>query len=213
MNNDAAALDASLKSMLPLLEVGVYSPFQPLREPGARILLTADGLMLESCNGVHHAITPMGRYDSPIKLPYGKVPTGVDVIDTTAAMQLQSFAREFLGIAAKQAPKEILMLVVKAPGKPMRSIHASLNETEESLVYQDWVHMAEDEHIILDIHSHGKDAAFFSHTDNIDDCRFRGFLKTCCVIGCADQTTPQQVQRWVSRGHIFQESIPASVAV
>ncbi len=212
MDIDTTILDASLKCELPLLEVGVYTPFKPLSEPGARLLLTADGLMLESCNGVFHAITSMGQYDSPVRLPYGKVKTGVDVLDADAAQRLQAYIREFLAIAAKHAPKEILMLVVKAPGKPMRSIHASLNETNASLDYQDWVHMDDDENVILDIHSHGAFESFFSPTDNRDDTRFRGNLKVSCVIGYADQPQPLQVQRWVSRGHVFLESKPAPAA-
>ena len=212
MDIDTTILDASLKSELPLLEVGVYTPFVPLREPGTRLLLTADGLMLESCNGVYHAITAMGDYASPVRLPYGKVKSGVNVLDADAANRLQTYIREFLAIAAKHAPKEILMLVVKAPGRPMRSIHASINETTASLNYQDWVHMNDDEHVILDIHSHGEFEAFFSPTDNDDDTRFRGNLKVSCVIGYADRPSPQQVQRWVSRGHVFLETNPAPAA-
>lgn len=209
MSVDFATLDNSLKSELPLYEVGVYTPFEPLREPGARLLLTADGLMLESCNGVFLAITPLGCYDSHLRLPYGQVKTGVEIIDATAAQKLQAYTRGFLGIAAKHAPKETLMLVVKAPGRPMRSIHASINETNASLNYLDWVHMEDDEQVILDIHSHGAYKAFFSPIDDRDDSRFRGYLKASCVVGCADTPHPQQAQRWVSRGHIFQQTLPA----
>ncbi|MDT8992821.1 PRTRC system protein A [Curvibacter sp. APW13] len=212
MQIDSAILDASLRAQLPLLEIGIYAPFQPLHEPGARLLLTAHGLMLESCNGVVHAVTPLGSYDSPIRLPYGKVETGVHVIDEASYRELQAFTKEFVDIAARHAPKETLMLVVKAPGRPMRSIRASLNETTASLDYQDWVHMEEGEQILLDIHSHGSHEAFFSPTDDRDDTRFRGHLKLSCVIGHADTSQPTQAQRWVSRGHVFCQTQPARVA-
>ncbi len=210
---DTTELDASLQSELPLIEVGIYTPFEPLNEPGARLLLTATGLMLESCNGVFHAITPLGTYTATVRLPYGKVTTGVTTLDKEAATQLYAYAREFLAVAAKHAPLETIMLVVKGPGRPMRCIHPALNQTNASLDYQDWVHMEEGEHVILDIHSHGAYEAFFSSTDNDDDGRFRGHLKTSCVIGHADQSSPLQVQRWVSRGHIFSETMPAAVGI
>lgn len=212
MSVDPTLLDDSLKSQLPLVEVGVYTPFEPLREPGARLLLTAQGLMLEASNGVYHAITALGSYDSPVRLPYGTVKTGVSAIDDGVAQRLQAYIREFQAIATKHAPKEVLMLVVKAPGRPMRSIHASINETTASLNYLDWVHMDDDEHVILDIHSHGAYGAFFSPTDDRDDHLFRGNLKVSCVIGNADQPRHQQVQRWVSRGHVFLETQPAPAA-
>lgn len=199
-------LEASLRSELPLVEVGVYQALAPLTEPGARLLLTAHGLMLESCNGVYRAVSSLGKLSTAMRLPYGAVQEGVTPLDHAAIQATIGFARDFLVQAQEQAPNETMMLVVKAPGRAARRILPSFNETPNHLNYLDRAHMQDDERIILDIHSHGYAPAFFSEVDDIDDQRFHGDLKITCVVGRCDRPIFEQAQRWVSRGHIFYQS-------
>lgn len=198
-------LDQILQREYPLHVVGVHSPFEPLRAPGSRLLLTADGLHLEACNGVYHSVQSLAELNTDIALPYGSVPCGITTLDPVTAEKLPALVKEFERVARAASPVEAIMLVVKAPGRPARCIHPERNATPGRVTYDDVAHMEPGEEVILDIHSHGSTRAFFSTEDDADDRRFRGSLKRCYVIGTLDEAEFSYTSRWVSRGHIFDQ--------
>lgn len=205
VNANTLELDDSLQQEYPLHIVGIYTPFEPLTMPGSRLLMTREGLLLEACNGVFHSVQLLTERKADLLLPYGVVQTGITTIDALSAAALHALVQSFIPLACQAAPKETMMLVVKAPGKSLRCIYPSLNETEARLDYDDLAELQEDEHIILDVHSHGTAAAYFSSIDNKDDQRFRGHLKTSYVVGQVLSPQFSYTHRWVSRGHIFSE--------
>lgn len=208
---NALELDASLQSEYPLHVVGIYTAFQPLTEPGSRLLLTRDGLLLEANNGVFRSVQPIAQSNTTLNLPYGEVPCGVTTVDQASKAQLPSLIQGFLQTAREACPYETMMLIVKAPNRALRVIYPSLNETAASLDY-DLAQIEDDEHIILDVHSHGQFGACFSSTDDRDDKRFRGHLKASYVFGDMHQPNLSYIQRWVSRGHIFSQQATATIA-
>lgn len=195
-------LDAILQQQYPLHIVGVHTPFDPLTEPGSRLLLTCDGLLLEACNGVFHSVQMLAELDSAIRLPYGHVPCAITTLDAAAAHALGDLVHEFTQTARRVLPLESIMLVVKAPEQPLRCIYPNRGATAIRVNY-DLTDVKPGESIILDIHSHGVSSAFFSPEDNADDRAFRGDLKSCYVVGNLDQPQLTYTHRWVSRGHIF----------
>lgn len=204
-------LDAILQSEYPLHIVGQIAGFTPLAKPGSRFLLTKHGLALEACNGVYHSIEYLALADTEITLPYGEVETGVTTIDPDAAQALRPLINGFLGMAEEAFPKETIMLIVKAPGKPPRTVAPGCNASVARLDY-DFSMLEEGEEVIVDIHSHGQFAAGFSTTDDLDDAKYRGHLKTCYVLGNVDREAYTIAQRWVARGHIFSQTTAAQMA-
>lgn len=202
---DTALLDASLLNEYPLCVVGVYTPHEALTEPGTRLLLTSKGMMLESCNGVYRSTQTIGANTSTITLPFGDVAEGIVTVDKDSAQALTGLTREFLDRAGERAPNETIMLVVKAPGQPMRCIYPELASSEVHLDYDAPALMDEGEEVILDIHSHGKLPAFFSATDNHGDALSRSHLKVSYVVGGFGSPQLTSIQRWVARGQIFNQ--------
>jgi PRTRC genetic system protein A len=69
--------------------------------------------------------------------------------------------------------------------------------TPSRLVYRT-PHPAPDSHVVVDLHSHGTGAAFFSATDNADDAHS---AKIAMVVGClADPKGPSMVARLCANG-------------
>lgn len=205
---DTLILDQSLQANFPTVTVGVYTPFEPLRTMGARILLTQQGLLLEACNEVFHTVQPLASVPTNVKLPYGVVPCGTKVVDPASAQVLTELMQKFVPIARDAGELETMMLVVKGQGQPLRAIFPSFEETNGSLKY-DYSQIQAGETVILDVHSHGHHGVYFSNTDDEDDLKYRGNLKVSYVLGQLHQPRFAYTQRWVSRGLIFDQSADA----
>src|SRR5437870_5164923 len=97
-------LDVALARSFPVASVPKYGPFEPLAEPGQRLLVASNGLFLEIERNWLHAIVmcgigvdtlrlPFGNLEQRIELRFGKVPT--------------AFIAEFIHHARAVAPNEL----------------------------------------------------------------------------------------------------------
>lgn len=169
--------DIALQCAMPTVMVPRFSELEELATPGNRILMAANGVWLEVCRAWMYARVQIAN-PSIIPVPYG---------DVTKEMRF-SFGKlprvmvaQFIEHARARSPNECAALVVWN----QRTAEWKLMMLEETSVGPGHVNvnlptLEEDEHIVMDLHSHGLTKAFFSRTDNKDD---RGATKIAGVIG------------------------------
>jgi len=174
--------DVALQSVMPTVMVPRFSELEELDTPGNRILMAANGIWLEVCRAWVYLRTPIAL-PPRIPVPYGLVREelrfGFDKLP-------KAMVEQFIEQARMRIPNECAAWIVWN----QRTNSWKLLMLEERSVSPGHVEfnrptLGEDEHMVLDMHSHGLLDAFFSSTDNYDDGR--GEVKIAGVIGNLDK--------------------------
>lgn len=173
--------DVALQSVLPTVMVPRYSELEELATPGNRILMAANGVWLEVCRAWLYARVLVAK-PSIIPVPYGYVS---EVMRIGFGKLPKAMVAQFIEQARARCPNECAAWVVWN----QRTNEWRLMMLEETSVGPGHVNvnlptLEEDEHMVMDLHSHGLTEAFFSRTDNKDD---RGATKIAGVIGNLDK--------------------------
>ncbi len=170
--------DVALQSVMPTVMVPRFSELEELDTSGNRILMASNGVWLEVCRTWLYARMPIappalipvpyGEVSAELRFGFGKLPTAM--------------VSQFIELARIRSPNECAAWIVWN----QRTGKWSLRMLEERSVGPGHVEvvrpaLAEDEHMILDLHSHGLSDAYFSSTDDYDDGR--GEVKIAGVIG------------------------------
>jgi PRTRC genetic system protein A len=186
--------DVALQSTLPTVMVPMFGPFEPLANAGNRILMARDGLWVEARRHGIYTRQKIAR-QTAVALPYGAV---AEVLETEFSF-LGVVLRDFVQMARDALPNEIAMaLVWNATTRDLqRRPLVALSQSMGHIKYER-PEVSEDEHVVLDMHSHGDAPAFFSRTDNADD---RGDVKIAVVIGNVNAINPTVVARLCVLGH------------
>ncbi len=170
-------VDDVLQAVMPTVMVPKFLPFEELREPGSRVLMASNGVWLEVRRKWLYARMQVGL-QLPLAVPYGTIePVRRFEFGTIPNMLLHQFIEE----AKRRLPNECAAwLIWNSVTREWRM--AMLLETSVSINHVDVLLpvLAENEHLVVDVHSHGVSHAFFSATDNKDD---RGECKIACVVG------------------------------
>jgi PRTRC genetic system protein A len=179
------AKDKLLTSQFPTLMVPRFEPLPPCEIHKSRLLMGNDGLYIET-------VQPWGRIVAnlwqsyPRTLPYGKA----QEYDSFAAIFARPDVRQILsGVVYEEAARyadsdlEWAGWVIWSREGGFRYQELSLQETTISRVKLDRYQLAEGEYLVVDIHSHGRLAPFFSSTDDKDDA---GGVKISVVLGTYD---------------------------
>jgi PRTRC genetic system protein A len=82
-----------------------------------------------------------------------------------------------------------------------------IGEASAAHIQYKQVELADDEHLVIDLHSHGHGAAFFSSTDDVDDA---GSVKIAGVYGNLDQGAPTVSFRLCVLGLTIPLNVPAA---
>lgn len=174
--------DVALQSVMPTVMVPRYSELEELDTPGNRLLMATNGVWLEVCRAWLYVRTrvalppfipvPYGLVREEMRFVFGKLP--------------KAMVAQFIEQARIRSPNECAAWVVWN----QRTDEWRLMMLEETSVGPGHVNvnlptLEEDEHMVLDMHSHGLLDAFFSSTDNHDDGR--GEVKIAGVIGSLDK--------------------------
>lgn len=173
--------DVALQSVMPTVMVPRYSELKELATAGDRILMAANGVWLEVCRAWLYARVLVAK-PSIIPVPYGQVS---EVMRFGFGKLPKAMVAQFIGQARARCPNECAAWVVWN----QRTNEWRLMMLEETSVGPGHVNvnlptLEEDEHMVMDLHSHGLTEAFFSRTDNKDD---RGATKIAGVIGNLDK--------------------------
>lgn len=174
--------DLALQAVTPMVPVPRFSELEPMVVSGHRFLAASNGLWLEVMRPWLHLRLPLALQDS-VAMPYGEVSR---VINLKFGKISREPVFEFVGLAAKAIPNETAACITwdEETGllelKKVKEIDAGPEH-----VHYERPRLGEKEHLVVDIHSHGRLPAFFSAQDDHDD---KGDVKIAGVVGYCDQS-------------------------
>lgn len=158
---DVASLsprDTALQASLPALIVPHDSDLPALKAGQRRLLLAADGVYLQACSNVMLCSVRVGT----AALPYGAHAQSVVLTNGPIPAELIREA----GRAARDTPTtEIAAAILWQDGKYQLVFPEVISASAGHVTYRDQL---DDEHLVLDLHSHGAGKAYFSSQD--DEC-------------------------------------------
>ena len=186
-------INAAVHAAFPLVAVPASGPLPAPQTCGTRYLVGRDGLSRELSLPwirVCELVAP-----SALALPYGRVQ---DAVEFCCGPVPDRVLREFTYHARKALPDELAGALLwngrtdswRYLGRPTRAASGAHVSYEE-------VRPQQDEHLVVDLHSHGCHSAFFSTEDDRDDA---GAMKVCLVIGNVDQLRPSSHMRLCMAG-------------
>jgi PRTRC genetic system protein A len=174
-------LDQALQGAVPTVMVPRFGTFEPLQSSGHRFLVASDGLWLEVRRSWLYLRKPIARQNK-VAMPYGTVTETLEFLCGPVPLEL---LREFSAQARNAAPLETAAWGTRdeESGKFMfRRLDA--NNASAAHINVNRPRLDDNEHLVLDMHSHGRGRAFFSGTDNEDD---QGEVKIAMVLGHCNQ--------------------------
>lgn len=197
MNYLTNNIDRVLFSECPTLMQPLHGePLPPPELSKHRFVCAEEGLYLEARNSVievRHQIA-----FSSIRLPYGK--GGVTGVTLKHGKIPQSILQDALIQAAIATPNEWAGLIVWNEPRGMYELFnpTILSATPGHISYAN--DLPDGLVLVMDIHSHGNGAPYFSETDNQSD--LSGFY-VAAVLGNCCNGNPNAVARMVVNGHFL----------
>ncbi|MFC3111269.1 PRTRC system protein A [Undibacterium arcticum] len=171
-------IDTALQSVSPTLMVPKFQELESLQSNGHRFLVAADGMWLEARRPWLYMRWPLVQ-QTKVAMPYGVVEKALQVRPAA-----QSLLLDFVQFAKQQCPLECAAWIVwNERTDEWKLVKLAPKVARNDYVAFDRPALEEGEHLIVDIHSHGRIGAFFSSTDDKDD---RGEFKVAAVFGCLD---------------------------
>lgn len=204
---EALKMDLALVRAAPVAVVPSHCAFQPLKECGHRFLAAQDGLYLEVRRPWLHLIRRLAD-QTAVRMPYGAVEQKVELAFGgigNALPQLQAFARQ----AREHLPVETAASLVWHAGTKLWDLRVPevIGAATEARIQYRQVALAEDEHLVIDLHSHGHLPAGFSQTDDEDDY---GSVKIAGVYGNMNEgSEPTLAFRFCVLGLYLPIAVPA----
>jgi PRTRC genetic system protein A len=180
--------DAILQALTPVVPVPRFEALEPGDgATGHRFLVAEDGLWIEAelpwlCARAPLAITatalPFGALKPEVRLKCGPIP--------------RTLLHEFAEWAQDASPREVAAIITWLPRTGAFSLRSVTHESGNSHVHWQRPRLAEGEHLVADLHSHGRYDARFSAQDDRDDA---GEIKFSVVMGGCDKLVPQLAAR------------------
>lgn len=170
--------DAALFAATPLVPAPRFGFLPPLAEGQKRLLGGSSGLYVEAltqawdvCVPVAAVKMPYGDVQPRIRCPTGPVPRGL--------------LREFIDAAREQCDRELAAAVVINDEGAFELIWPEVETSSAGHVrYID--SGIDDDRLVIDLHSHARSRAYFSHQDDASDLSRRGPYLAMVVGRCAD---------------------------
>jgi PRTRC genetic system protein A len=171
-------IDTALQSATPTVMVPRHEPFVPMPQVGHRFLAAADGLWLEARRAWLYLRWNLAK-QAQVAMPYGAITPVVQVQKVPGCL-----VEEFIAFAKDVCPLECAAWIVwNASTDQCRLIKMVPTSVSNASVQIVRPALADNEHLVVDLHSHGRIPAFFSSEDNRDDC---GEFKVAGVFGRLD---------------------------
>ncbi|CAG4913803.1 PRTRC system protein A [Paraburkholderia gardini] len=187
-------IDLVLQQSFPSVMVPAREPVAAMMGPGERLLVASDGVYLEVLRPWIRLVRRIARYDVQTAIPYGPASAVTELLCGPVPPALIS---QFLRMTRQSLPNEAGGWIVwSAVSGEFRLVPlVPLSHSPGHLVYERPV-LADGESLVVDCHSHGAGAAFFSRTDNKDDLHD---VKFALVLGHCDRE-PSAVLRLCAKG-------------
>lgn len=205
-------LDSKLWDSAPTVAVPKFAAFKELEEVGHRFLATAEGLFVEVRRPWLHVIQPVAPLNGQtVRPPYGTVQPKVKLAFERLGA-IFPMVRTFIEAARETAPNEHAAWVIwDSRTGDLQYRELSITNASPGAISYDRPVLEAHESLVVDLHSHGTTAAFFSSTDNQDDA---GEVKIACVVGdLVDGKTPSIQFRLCALGMFLPLNVPASAVV
>lgn len=193
--------DAALQAVCPSVMVPRFGTLQSLQEPGHRFLVAADGLWIEAHRPWVYIRQPIARQEA-VAMPYGRLTPAVHLAFGSIPRALLD---DFAEVARAQLPNECAAWIVWSERGGLELRHLDNIKASPGYVQFHRPELSDDEHLVIDLHSHGMLPAFFSATDNHDD---KGEIKLAAVVGNLDYEKPSMVVRLCVQGLFIDLSGP-----
>lgn len=168
-------VDLALQSVTPTVMVPLHGAFTPLSVSGHRFLAASDGLWLEVRRPWLHLVWPLALQQC-VPMPYGRLEPLIDI-----ARVPKKLLADFIEMARATYPLECGAWITQTPTTgEWRLIELEATHASSGALRYNCPPLADGEHLVVDLHSHGGMPAFFSGTDNADDI---GSVKVSGVFG------------------------------
>ncbi|HWW70311.1 MAG TPA: PRTRC system protein A [Duganella sp.] len=198
-------LDLALVQAAPVVAAPANCEFYPLQENGHRFVVATNGVYLEARRPWLHFIHQISEF-AGVTVPYGSITPKFELAFGrvgTALPQLREFARHAQAAAPLEAAASIIWNS-RLDAWRIEFPEIIGEATTASIRFQQ-PHLADDEHLVIDVHSHGHLDAFFSGVDDADDA---GAVKIAGVVGNLDGV-PTVAFRVCVLGVMIPLSVPA----
>lgn len=169
--------DAVMQRNCPCVSVPRFGALAPLAE-GMRTLVGSNGVFSEFKNAAMHCVVRAGALDARAQLPYGRVEQHLTLQFGRVPRALYE---QFIAVAREAYPNECAGAVIfnGSTGKLRFEAHESASASGGHVDYRIRP-LGREDVLVLDLHSHGNHAAFWSATDDVDD---DGGIRLCGVVG------------------------------
>ncbi|SMP80777.1 PRTRC system protein A [Noviherbaspirillum suwonense] len=171
-------IDAVLQSATPTVMVPRHEPFVPMAQYGHRFLAASDGLWLEARRAWLYLRWNLAK-QAQVAMPYGAVEPVVQVQKVPGRL-----VEEFISFARDVCPLECAAWIIwndeTDQCKLVKMVPTSVSSASVAF---NRPALGDNEHLVVDLHSHGRLPAFFTSEDNRDD---RGEFKVAGVFGKLD---------------------------
>lgn len=198
--------DEIIQARLPTVMVPVFEPLPALKAGETRLAMAEDGLWIEMDAGWGHFCRPLWK--SRRKLPYGNVGASSQLRCGRIPLKLIERFSEQANEWADSGCETAAWITWGADCGWEYLVLEVLERSAVSVRYQ-WPDLDPETVLVLDLHSHGAGAAFFSHTDDQSDL---GFPHYSLVLGRAGSDRPLiQMDcklRLCLAGYFFDEPAP-----
>ncbi len=186
--------DDALQRSCPTVAAPRFGPL-PEMANGQRVIVAANGVFLQTrLDWLDYTMRIAEVGQSP-PLPYGVVRQRMDFAFGVIPVRLLN---AFISAGRAELPNEVAGgLIYSRSSRCLRlQLYEALQTTPSGIDYRMPL-LADDESIAIDLHTHGRAAAFWSGTDNGDD---RG-VKLAGVFGHLHRDRPSAVFRLAVNGH------------
>lgn len=177
----------------PVVVVPQAEPLAQLDGIGHRFLAAQDGMHVEFRRAWCHGIQQVAP--SALQLPFGLVKPS---FKTTCGRPPQWLYEQFIAMARRALPNEVAAWFVwderVSAEQAWSLVELSPISSSSNHIEFERVALEPGQHVVVDIHSHGRAKAFFSSTDDRNDAELRD-VKISVVIGHLDRPVVSSVQR------------------
>ena len=180
--------DVILQKLTPVIAVPRFEDLDPGdHATGHRFLVAEDGLWIEADLPWLYARAPLAI--SPTALPFGALNPEVRL---KCGPIPRGLLHEFAKSASEASPREIAAIITWHEVSREFSLLPVTRDSGNAHVRWERPRLPDREHLVVDLHSHGRYEARFSAQDDRDDA---GEIKFSVVIGGCDKLVPQLVAR------------------
>lgn len=198
--SDSVDLDSFISTTYPLVAAPSHRELPDLDVNGIRYLVAGNGLWRELQWPWLHARYPL-LTDSSVSLPYGLIQEQVHFKCSAPPPALWT---AFIKDAKAAMPLEAAgALIWNEQTSVWRYEQRHAISARADFIQYAEVQLGEDEHLVVDIHSHGNHKPFFSSIDDQDDM---GSVKVSVVFGCL-HASPS----WVMRLNLLDRKVAMSL--